>query len=79
MNVKPTNPRVGVKYVEQRFGKHRNSIRRWIAAGKFPSPAYDVSGYMSWDVATLDKWEAENYQPTTNFPEKAAHSARGVA
>lgn len=73
--------RVGIAFVEERFDKHRNTIRRWVAKGKFPPPDYDPSGYQSWFLDVLDDWEAENYPETNPQPQNAnaALAARQTA
>lgn len=63
--------RVGVAFLEERFGKHRNTIRRWSDSGKFLKPNYDPSGYRSWFLDEVEAWEAENYPQTNPLPKNA--------
>jgi len=64
MKRKQTRIRVGVAFLEERLGKHRNTLRRWVDNDKFPKPSYDPSGYRSWFLDEIEEWEAENYSST---------------
>ena len=77
----PHRVRVGIAFVEERFGKHRNTIRRWVNNDKFPKPDYDPSGYQSWFLDVLDEWDDETYQRTNHQPQNvdAALAARQVS
>jgi prophage regulatory protein len=43
----------------ERLGIHRVTLRRWIAAGRFPRQVKLGPGTVAWRLEEVETWEAE--------------------
>lgn len=43
----------------ERLGIHRVTLRRWIAAGRFPPQVKLGPGTVAWRLDEVERWEAE--------------------
>lgn len=51
--------RLGISDLEKHFGVHRQTIRRWVKAGKFPRPHYHGQR-RKWFESEIIQWEREH-------------------
>lgn len=47
--------------VAARYAIHRNSIRNWMAQGRFPLPIRLGDRIARWPLEKLQEWEAKSY------------------
>ena len=45
--------------VAERYGVHKNSIRNWVANGKFMKPMRITEATYRWRLADIERWEEE--------------------
>lgn len=56
---RPTRRRLGIAGVEERIGRHRQTIWRWCKTGAFPTPHY-IGQQRAWFEDEIERWEADN-------------------
>lgn len=67
--------RLGIRDLEVRTGRERSTIRRWIAAGKFPAPHF-LGTRRCWLLSEIEQWESAVV--THEAPANNLKSARPV-
>lgn len=62
--IKPGLPKraVFIREVEKRTGKSRQTIWRWVRAGKFPPPS-KIGNRNAWLESVVDKWLDDIFSP----------------
>ena len=51
-----------IKDVERLIGRHRMTLRRWWAKGKFPKPVKLNDSTLSWHRDVIDQWVRHHLQ-----------------
>jgi predicted DNA-binding transcriptional regulator AlpA len=51
---------LGIAELEQRIGKSRVTVWRWMRAGTFPAAHY-IGTRRAWLIAEIEAWEREQY------------------
>ncbi len=66
--VAPDVRRIGIAELEQRLGRDRTTIARWIKTGAFPAPAW-IGTRRCWILADVERWIAAQAKPAKfNLP-----------